>query len=73
MAVLSQPGKVKGGVKLTAPASQGRGHRGGAKFDPPSLTRFEDRFECIVKTLTSNSVLPLEADAFHNSLNYKQF
>ena len=47
---------MRGGFKLIAPVSQGLGHRGGAKFDPPSLTRFEDRFECIVKTLTSSAV-----------------
>ena len=25
-------------------------------FDPPSLTHFEDRFESILKTLTSNAM-----------------
>ena len=48
--------KTEGGFKLTAPAPQGRGCRGGAKLDPPSLTRFEDRFEQIVRTLTSSAM-----------------
>ena len=46
----------EGGFKLTAPAPQGQGCRGGAKLDPPSLTRFEDRFEQIVRTLTSSAM-----------------
>ena len=46
----------EGGFKLTAPAPQGRGDRGGAKLDPPSLVKFEDRFEQIVKTLKSCAV-----------------
>ena len=48
--------KTEGGFKLIAPAPQGRGRRGGAKLDLPSLTRFEDRFEQIVRTLTSSAV-----------------
>ena len=30
--------------------------QGGAKLDPPSITRFEDRFEQIVRTLTSSAM-----------------
>ena len=45
------------GFKLRAPAPQGWGCRGGAKFDPSSVSRFEDRFEQIVRTLTSCAVL----------------
>ena len=45
--------KTEGGFKLIAPAPQGRGRRGGAELDPPSLTRFEDRFEQIVRTLSN--------------------
>ena len=48
--------KEEGGFKLTAPAPQGQGCKGGAMLDPPSLTRFEDRFEQIVRTLTSSAV-----------------
>ena len=48
--------KTEGGFKLIAPAPQGRGCRGGAELDPPSLTRFEDQFEQIVRTLTSSAV-----------------
>ena len=44
---------MRGGFKLKAPAPQGCGHRGGAKFDPSSFSRFEDRFEQIVKTLSN--------------------
>ena len=47
---------MRGGFKLKAPDPQGRGCRGGAKFDPPSITRFEDIFDCIVNTLTSNAM-----------------
>ena len=39
-----------------APAPQGQGRRGGAKLDPPSLAKFENRFEQIVKTLKSCAV-----------------
>ena len=45
-----------GGFKLRAPAPQGQGRRGRAKFDPPLVSRFEDRFEQIVRTLTSSAV-----------------
>ena len=54
---LANQDKAKGRVKLKAPASQGLGHRGGAKFDPPlTSTCFEDRFESMLKTLPSNAV-----------------
>ena len=48
--------KTEGRFKLTAPAPQGQGCRGGAQLDPPSLTKFEDRFEQIVRTLKSCAV-----------------